>query len=85
MNIEQLLQRVAEGYEALIEVADRAGIHIASIASGIDESRVDFVTVDNVRFSIDMRPIVESADPVAMAHLVMRTAHDAARQPHNVN
>lgn len=87
MNIEDLLRCVAEGYEALLEVADYAGIHIRSIASGIDETHVEFVTADDVRFSIDMRPIVESPRPAEMAIQMMRAAHTAAakRPSHDLN
>jgi hypothetical protein len=81
MNIEELLRRVAEGYEALIEVADLAGIHIRSIASGMTETHVEFVTVDNVHFTIDMRPIADSEHPTRTAIEAMRASYNAARQP----
>ena len=87
MKIDDLLQQIAEGYQALIEVAELAGIHIRSITNGIgpDGGLVHFVTEEGIRFTIDMRPIIESPRPIEDALEIMRSAHNAARQPQDMN
>jgi hypothetical protein len=85
MKIDDLLQQVAEGYQALIEVAELAGIHIRSISNNPAGPHVHFVTEEGIRFTIDMRPIIESPRPIEDALEIMRSAHDAARQPQDMN
>ncbi len=81
MKIEDLLEQVADGYHALIETAELAGIHVDTIASGIGSYTVYFTTTEGVHFSVDMRPIVQDSDPIEAAVVAIRQAHDAAKRP----